>query len=433
MSLGNWGQNLLKDAVGEFFGSDYLRDYTHASKVFRTNSYANAPKLKFLFHTYFEINPDAYFAENNYGILVKEVKLPSFTFTTHQMNQYNRKRIVQTKIKYDPVEISFHDDNNNTINRMWEAYYTYYYNDGSKPQAVLGAGRGSDTPNGDPGYSGNPLTEYNDRNIYNASITGDDDWGFLGGQTDSSGKKVPFFKNITVYGFNQHHFIAYTLVNPIITNFTHDTYKYDEGGGVMQNRMTIDYETVVYHEGDVDGNDPGSMVPGFGDQATYDRTLSPIATLGSNATILGQGGLVNAAGGVLQALKSGNILGAIKTAGTTYNTFKNTNLASIAGTELNTMLHNSITNTPNTRNTLFNFPGSSQTPGPYGTANSPTIGANSLPPIVESNTNLTFGAAPPRVAGGQVNQSIGKTTGFPIEAPFGGNFNTNLGKPPRYT
>ena len=54
MSLGNWAQNFLRDAAGAFFGSDYLRDYTHASKTFRTNSYQNAPKLKFLFHTYFE-------------------------------------------------------------------------------------------------------------------------------------------------------------------------------------------------------------------------------------------------------------------------------------------------------------------------------------------------------------------------------------------
>ena len=49
------------------------------------------------------------------------------------MNQYNRKRIVQTKIKYDPVEINFHDDNRNLITSLWYDYYTYYYNDANKP------------------------------------------------------------------------------------------------------------------------------------------------------------------------------------------------------------------------------------------------------------------------------------------------------------
>jgi hypothetical protein len=55
------------------------------------------------------------------------------------MNQYNRKRIVQTKIKYDPIDISFHDDNGSgvgtanlggTVRALWKAYYNYYYFDG---------------------------------------------------------------------------------------------------------------------------------------------------------------------------------------------------------------------------------------------------------------------------------------------------------------
>ena len=38
-------------------------------------------------------------------------------------------------------------------------------------------------------------------------------------------------------------YIAYTLINPIITTMDHDTYDYADGGGTMQNRMTINYET----------------------------------------------------------------------------------------------------------------------------------------------------------------------------------------------
>jgi hypothetical protein len=249
MSLGNWAQNFLKDAAGGFFGSDYLRDYTHASKTFRTNSYQNTPKLKFLFHTYFETNAQAFPNNFNYGLLVKDVKLPSFSFTTHQMNQYNRKRITQSKIKYEAVDITFHDDNNDSVNYLWNNYYQYYYNDGSKPQNILQGFRGT-TLGESLNYDVPPSQQYNDRNIYENSISGDSDWGFNGGQTDAStGKKVPFFKNITVFGFNQHNFTAYTFVNPVITNFNHDTYNYEDGNGVMQNKMTIDYETVVYKIG----------------------------------------------------------------------------------------------------------------------------------------------------------------------------------------
>lgn len=412
MSLGNWAQNFLRDAAGAFFGSDYLRDYTHASKTFRTNSYQNAPKLKFLFHTYFETNIEAFPNNFNYGLLVKDVKLPSFTFETHQMNQYNRKRIVQTKIKYDPIEITFHDDNNDSVNYLWNNYYYYYYNDGVKPQNVLQGFRGTSLAGQvSEQVQVTAAQQYNNRNIYEGDIAGDDDWGFRGGQTDNAtGKKVPFFKNITIFGFNQHNFTAYTLINPMITNFSHDSYNYEDGNGIMQNKMTIDYETVVYNYGKMDGRKPGDIVTGFGDEANYDRNVSPISQPGANGTVLGQGGLVDAAGGAMRALGNGDILGAIKTAGTTYNTFKNLDLKKVATTELNAMLKNSIQNTPNTRNTLFSFPKAGSTPGPIGTAGFPTIGARISPPIIsdlntagnQDNGAAAGGLTPKKQPGGGV-------------------------------
>lgn len=409
MSLGNWGQNFLKDAAGAFFGSDYLRDYTHASKTFRTNSYQNTPKLKFLFHTYFETNAAAFPNNFNYGLLVKDIKLPSFKFNTHQMNQYNRKRIVQTKIEYEPIEITFHDDNNDSVNYLWNNYYQYYYNDGSKPQNVLQAFRGTTLAQNSE-YPVPPSQQYNDRNIYNNSITGDDDWGFVGGETDSdTGKKVPFFKNITAFGFNQHNFTAYTFINPIIINFNHDSYNYEDGNGVMQNKMTIDYETVVYNYGSMDGREPANIVTGFGEVEHYDKNVSPIAQPGANGTILGQGGLKDGAKGTLRALGDGDILSAIKTAGTTYNTFKNKDLKKVATAELNAMLRNAVQNTPNTRNTLFNFPKAGATPGPIGTAAFPTIGARLSPPLITDTGT----------SGSQYN-GADKTGNFPDGQPAGG-------------
>lgn len=409
MSLGNWGQSFLKDAAGGFFGSTYLRDYTHASKTFRTNSYQNTPKFKYLFHTYFEINPIVFQGflggrlasnvseQSNFGLLVKEVKLPTYSFNTVQLNQYNRKRIVQTKIKYDPIEITFHDDNGDTVNSMWEAYYTYYYNDAKKPNVQFG------------GRSNPRVNNYNNRNIYNNSISGDDDWGYNSVPSDGSEVKVPFFKNITVFGFNQHNYTAYTLINPIITSFQHDQYNYNEGNGIMSNRMSIDYETVVYNYGAIDGRAPGDIVTGFGNPANYDRTTSPIQVKGANGTILGQGGLVDAVGGTIDALKNNNILGAIKTAGTAYNTFKNTNLKTTLKNEVLAGVRNAVTQTPNTtRNALFNFPVIGAVPSLLNTAAAAVTGAvakgKSTPtPITQeptagsqyNGTNLTNGTPPP--------------------------------------
>jgi len=402
-------QDLLTGAAGAFFGSDYLRDYTHASKTFRTNYYQNAPKFKFLFHVHFDINPVVFNnfvggrtsanvgPNSNFGLLVKDIALPKFSFATVQLNQYNRKRIIQTKIKYDPVEISFHDDNGDTINSLWESYYQYYYNDSNNPSVMFAGKRGG---------SNIGANDYNERTQYKPSITGDDIWGYNGTTTDPEGIKIPFFRNITVFGFNRHNFTAYTLVNPIITNFSHDSYNYSEGGGVMTNKMSLDYETVVYNYGAIDGRSPGDIVTGFGDNATYDRTTSPINKPGANANILGQGGLVDAAGGAIQDLKNGNLLGAIQKAGTAYNTFKNTNLKQIAAKEILAMGTNAIQNTPNSRNTLFNFPTAGSTPGLLGTANAPIIGGVVAPqpitnePVAGQQYNGSNLTSAPRVTAG---------------------------------
>ena len=130
---GPFGQQILKG----FFGADNLRDYQHASRTFLTNSYELKPRFKFLFHVNFVLNVDQIpalrtaqiFGETQLSSLslsVKTVDLPKYTFNTETLNQYNRKRVVQTKINYDPVTITFHDDSGDNIREMWYQYYSYY-------------------------------------------------------------------------------------------------------------------------------------------------------------------------------------------------------------------------------------------------------------------------------------------------------------------
>jgi peptide deformylase len=361
-------QNLLQDTTAQvknagtaFFGNDYLRDYTHASKTFVANSYGYAPKFKFLFHVYFNINKDLIAATNrfpedqNFGLAVKTVQLPKFSFELATMNQYNRKRVVQTKIKYDPITITFHDDHSNLIRKMWHTYYTYYYKDAAQTDPSPGS--------------------TSSRNIYTQTTTNDHDWGYIGeGSGTSADKptpsgaalgatKAPFFKSIDVFGFSQHNFSLYRLVNPIIESFQHDTHSYAEGSGVMENTMSLQYETVNYYEGALDGRTPDQTVSMFGRQDHYDRTVSPIAKPGSQATILGQGGLVDAAGGILNDANEDppNFLGIIQKVGQTAQTFKNPqNVLNIAKGEAISMATSAITGTPN-RNTIFNFPAAAST------------------------------------------------------------------------
>ena len=398
-------QDLLTDAATAFFTSDYLRDYTHASKTFRTNAYGYAPKYKFLFHVYFDVNKDYIGAtqqwpqDQNFGLAVKSVELPKFSFELQTLNQYNRKRIVQTKINYDPINITFHDDNSNLIRRLWYTYYTYYYKDATQIDSNVGL-RTSDF--GDDTSSATSRYDLNRRNIYDASIAGNDDWGYIGETSNSQAtntaagqgiSKAPFFKAINVYGFNQHNFVLYRLINPLIESFSHDTYDYSEGNGIMENKMTLQYETVKYYEGALDGKTPDQIVKGFGAEQHYDRTLSPIARPGSQGTILGQGGLVSAAGGVLDDLQNGNIVGAIQKAGAAATTFKNPqNILKIAKSEALGVVNDALKGTPN-RNALFDFPTNASTviKNLPNTINGAYQGVIKQPPTVSPTGGRVFG------------------------------------------
>jgi hypothetical protein len=356
-----WGQDFLH----QFFGVDGLRDYQHAAKAFRTNGYELKPRFKFLYHVYFNINTSeipslrAVFPEDeksSLGLLVKAVDLPRFTLDTETLNQYNRKRVIQKKINYTPLKLEFHDDGGDLCRNMWYNYFAYYYKDpsqqyGSAPNqnGIIGALATL------PGFS------YNSRDIY-ANNRAVNDWGFIGEGYDQSNAGGPgvgsggdiysgkpsFFKDITIYGLDQHKFASYTLINPVIKEWSHDTYDYSQGGGTMTNSMTIEYETVKYYAGAIGGSRPDTNVKGFADPAHYDTVRSPLARPGSTRTVLGQGGLLDAGIGIVEDLQSGGVagvIGAVQKAGTVYNTFKGANLRSIVNEEANAAVKDVLRNT----------------------------------------------------------------------------------------
>ena len=355
-----WGQDFLTG----FFGGQGLKDYAHASKTFRTNGYELAPRNKFLFHVYFNLNTAEIPTLRNVfstseqaelGLLVKTIQLPTYTLDTETLNQYNRKRIIQKKINYQPVSMTFHDDGGDLSRNLWYNYYSYYYKD---PNQQYGSASSQNGTNGqvanEPGFS------YNSRDIYanNRSVN---DWGYIGegysqGNAGGSGGgsggdqtsgKPPFFRDITIYGLDQHKWASYVLINPLVKEWKHDQYNYSEGGGIMENSMTVEYETVKYYSGAIGGSRPDTNVKGFADPAHYDNIRSSLARPGSTRSVLGQGGLLDAGIGIVQDLQSGGvtgIIGAIQKAGTAYNTFKGQNIKSIVNEEANAAVKSVIRN-----------------------------------------------------------------------------------------
>ena len=338
----SFGQDFLKG----FLGDNGLRDYTHAEKTFRTNGYELAPRNKFLFHVFFTINTSqipplqAAFGAGDVariGLTVKTVDLPSYNISVDTLNQYNRKRLVQSKIDYQPVNVIFHDDGGDLVRNMWYNYFSYYYKDPSQKYDGVANTNGNSgnlqtTPSGF-GYNSRD-TYSNDRFV--------NDWGYIGESyndgTFSASGKPPFFRDIKIYGLDQHKFAAYVLVNPMVTDWKHDTYDYSQGNGTMTNTMTIKYETVKYYSGAIGNSRPDTNVQGFADPAYYDQIRSSLARPGSQATFLGQGGLLDAGVGIyedLEAILSGrgglqNVIGGVQKALNVNQTLKQNKLSDIA-------------------------------------------------------------------------------------------------------
>jgi hypothetical protein len=360
-----FGQDFLKG----FFGVDYLKDYEHASKTFTTAGFGNAPKYKFLFHVFFSINTSQLPKVQNsliytsgeqsvIGLLVKNIELPKYRIDTETLNQYNRKRVVQKKIEYQPIRIVFHDDNDGLISSLWYNYYAYHYKDPNQKYHSI------PVDNGSAGFQQTQTTgfDYNSRDLYAANRLVND-WGFIGESyndaTNSEGGKPAFFRDISIYGFNQHKFIEYSLINPLISEWNHDTYDYSQGDGVMENTVTVAYETVKYYSGAIGDVANGSTsVRGFGDISNYDQIESPLSRPGGTRSVLGQGGLVDAGQGIIQDLSTGsfNPIGAMQTAGTVYGTFRGQDLKAVFKEEALGGIVKDLRSTQRSGGPIFNVP-----------------------------------------------------------------------------
>ena len=226
-----------------------LKDYAHAARIFTDDQFRLAPKHKFLFHVAFNINPAALKNidlvqrhRNEINVLVKSCDLPNYKVTVDTLNQYNRKKNIQTTHKYEPINISFHDDNMGLINQLWQNYYSYYYSDSTSAL--------------DPGAYRRNATR-NSNYISNA-------YGLDNGST------TPFFNYITIYQMARHEYVSYTLLNPVISSFNHN--KLDYAVSTPHDfAMSIAYEAVAYGNGTVTVGDP----EGFGFEH-YDQTPSPL-------------------------------------------------------------------------------------------------------------------------------------------------------------
>ena len=354
--------NIFDNFLKQLGTGDTVKDFKHASRLMVTDNYRLSPKYTWLYHVFFDFSSTASYAKTKQletGMLVRSVSLPRYTVDNKQLNSYNRKDIVQTKLRYPSIEIEFHDDSADVVRHFWFDYLTHYYRD-----TDLGykSSSGSESGQVNPTYYRNskyrPRVEGGEVFVPGLAegATGLNDFGYTPRKTNQF-STAQYLNAIRVYSLHQKRFSEYTLINPIITSFQHDTHD-SSANGSMRHRMTVDFTSVLYATGDVNT----STVVGFGD-LHYDKSPSPLTPQGGGVeSILGPGGFVNAIDTILSESGIGGDRGtdaagigsALFTAFRTFQNLEtnNTDLKGLAETELAQTVKD-ILSGQDPRNTVF--------------------------------------------------------------------------------
>ena len=283
--------------------NDSLRDYSHANRIFGSNALELSPRYNFLFHVFFELDPAQVTLKQDQkvlGLMVKSVDLPRFDVETKVLNSYNRANIVQSKIKYQPINIVFHDDSADIIRNFWYSYYSFYYRDSDQPENA-----------------------YSYENKYSPNTVDQK----LHGYTTLNDRKS-FLKSIRIYSMSRKRAAEYVLVNPVITQFQHGQHQTRSNNDFLEHTMTVEYELVKYNYV------PTNNLPGFAESSYYDQRPSPLTRAGASRTIFGPGGLLSSVDSITQDLAEGNFLSARRNLRATQQAFRGTSIKNVALTEV---------------------------------------------------------------------------------------------------
>lgn len=223
----------------------FFRESQYAARNFKLKGgvytgNAIIPRPKFLFFVKFGLSKSAInsnlsgfrdttaYSNIKDGLIfqIKQIDKPKFNIKTETMHQYNKKRVIQTGIEYNPMTINFHDDVGDKVLRFWSDYYEYYYGDGGREKT-------SD-------WQYDIVTT----DFFNGATS--NGWGYKGNFLGGS-QNMHFLDHIELFQFYGGRVTSSIFVRPLITIFDHDNNDYAEGREGTGIRISFDYEGVIYN------------------------------------------------------------------------------------------------------------------------------------------------------------------------------------------
>ena len=228
--------------------------------------YDRAPRFKNQFFVHFQFAPNVVFGkglEELKGVTYKVISFdaPKFSIDTEVLNQYNKRRIVPTKINFDPCNVTWHDTKDAQVQRFWNFVYKFYFKDGL---------------NKDPINYGNQASTKIVEGLYaGASPPIHSEFGYHLGNKAETHK---LFRYISLYLVANMKYTRIDLVNPYMVSMAGDTFSQDGHSEHATINATFTPETVVYvEENESVKNEPVlSGLLGFGTGSPNTPNTSPI-------------------------------------------------------------------------------------------------------------------------------------------------------------
>jgi hypothetical protein len=236
----------ILDIFGPGGNNFYARDFRNAY-TFRPDQ--NPPRQKFQGYVSFVVNRELYGStlygnEVNstfrlrLGSLVRSATLPEVEFKTETKNSYNRKRIVNTGVEYQPVDIKVFDTINNEWLTMFMKYFSYHYMNPRNKQFGGEREVGNDPRQSRTSqqYVGSEFGSYGENRNWNSNA-----YGY------NLNELANFFERIDYVLYHGNKGVQYSLINPVLTRFRTGEIDY-ASSDVMEFDMTFEYESFTLSE-----------------------------------------------------------------------------------------------------------------------------------------------------------------------------------------
>ncbi len=148
--------------------------------------------------------------------IVKSTDRPSAQPVVEEINQYNRKRVIQTGIKYQPITCTIYDTADSAAMKLWLSYAKYYFGDYTQYPASQGG----------YGFHIRPNTM---------------------GSPDGINSQF-FFNKIEIIQLWGNQFTSMEIMNPKINSFAPDELDYETNAAATIT-MSLTYEG-IFHRND---------------------------------------------------------------------------------------------------------------------------------------------------------------------------------------